>query len=215
MRHLILQLVFLALAHAGLSQNKWETAIRAFEKTDQQTPPPKSPIVFVGSSSFTLWKDVTATFPDKPILNRGFGGSQLSDALLLADRIILAYRPKQVIIYAGDNDLAVGKTPKQVHHLFVELFQKLRQAQPDMAVAFVAIKPSPVRWKFKSKMDQTNRLIRRYIRRQTNADFVDVVPVMLDPVSQYPIAQLFKPDSLHMNAEGYKRWAILIKPILR
>ena len=197
------------------AQNKWEMAVRAFEKNDQQTPPPAQPIVFVGSSSFTIWNSLQTTFPDKPIINRAFGGSQLSDALLYADRIILAYHPKQVVIYAGDNDLAGGRSSRTVYRLFVTLFRKLRRAQPQLAVAFVAIKPSPVRWKFQANMTVTNRLIRRYLRRQQNTNFVDVVPAMLDSSTHRPIGKLFKPDSLHMNAEGYERWATLLRPVLR
>lgn len=199
----------------GVSQNKWEGAIQSFERADRQTPPPAAPIVFTGSSSFTLWTDLAAQFPDKPILNRGFGGCQLSDVLHYADRVILAYRPRQVVLYAGDNDLAVGKSPREVYRLFVALFRQLRRAQPGLPVVFVAIKPSPVRWKFRLEAAETNRLVRRYLRRQRDADFVDVVPVLLDPVTQRPLPGLFKPDSLHLNAAGYQRWVPLLKPVLR
>lgn len=200
---------------AGVGQNKWEAAIQAFEKSDRETPPPASPIVFTGSSSFTLWTDLPAQFPDKPILNRGFGGCQLSDVLHFADRVILAYRPRQVVVYAGDNDLAVGKSPQEVYRLFRVLFRRLRQAQPGLPVVFVAIKPSPVRWKFRVEAAEANRLVRRFLRRQRNADFVDVVPTLLDPLTQRPLPELFKPDSLHLNAAGYQRWAVLLKPVLR
>ncbi|MBC7893437.1 MAG: hypothetical protein H7Y12_14570, partial [Sphingobacteriaceae bacterium] len=183
---------------------------------DRQTPPPKAPIVFVGSSSFAFWTDVKTYFPGKPILNRGFGGSELSDALHFADRVILAYTPKQVVIYAGENDLAIGnKNAVDVYRLFVQLFGKLRRAQPALPIAYVAIKPSPSRWKLKPEMDQANRLIRRYLRRQRNAAFIDVVPVMLDPATARPKPGIFKSDSLHMNAEGYKLWAELLRPVLR
>lgn len=206
----------LLLSTAAFAQEKWESAIQKFEKEDRETPPPPAPIVFVGSSSFAFWTAVQASFPGKPILNRGFGGSELSDALHFADRVILAYQPKQVVIYAGENDLAVGsKNAVDVYRLFVRLFTKLRTAQPALPVAYVAIKPSPSRWKLKPEMDKTNRLIRRYLRRQRNADFIDVVPVMLDPTTQRPKPGIFKPDSLHMNAEGYQLWASLLRPILR
>jgi len=208
--------LYLFLTTSGLAQEKWEPAIKAFEKKDRETPPPKSPIVFVGSSSFAFWTDVQAYFPEKPILNRGFGGSELSDALHFADRVILAYKPKQVVIYAGENDLAIGKkNATDVYRLFVRLFTKLRTAQPNLPIAFVAIKPSPSRWKLKPGMDKTNRLIRLYLRRQRNAAFIDVVPVMLDPATQRPKPGIFKSDSLHMNAEGYKLWAELLRPVLR
>lgn len=209
-------LFLLLLTTAAQAQNKWEATIQAFEKQDRETPPPKAPILFVGSSSFLFWTDVQQYFPEKPILNRGFGGSELSDALVFADRVILAYKPRQVVIYAGENDLAMGgKKAADVCRIFVQLFEKIRKPQPDVPVAFVAIKPSPSRWKLKPEMDETNRLIGDYLSRQRNTAFVNVVPVMLDPATGRPKPGIFKPDSLHMNAEGYKLWADLLRPVLK
>jgi lysophospholipase L1-like esterase len=208
--------LFLTLSLAAQAQNKWESTIQAFEKSDRQTPPPKAPILFVGSSSFAYWTDVQRYFPGKPILNRGFGGSELSDVLHYADRVILAYKPRQIVIYAGENDLAVGgKTPGEVCDLFVRLFAKIRQAQPNVPVVYVALKPSPSRWNLKPQQDETNRLIRAYLARQPRARFVDVVPLMLDPATGWPKPQLFKPDSLHMTAEGYALWAEALRPVLK
>lgn len=208
-------LFLLLLAPVAQAQNKWEATIQAFEKQDRQTPPPKAPILFVGSSSFAFWADVQAYFPQKPILNRGFGGSELRDVLHYADRVIVAYRPRQIVVYAGENDLAVGnKTPAGVYDLFVRLFTQIRGALPGVPVAFVAIKPSPSRWKLKPQMDEANRLIAEYLARQRNARFVNVVPAMLDPATGRPKPAIFKEDSLHMNAEGYKLWAELLKPVL-
>lgn len=209
-------LVLLLLSVSVHAQNKWEATIQAFEKEDRATPPPRDPVLFVGSSSFAYWTDVQRYFPNKTILNRGFGGSELSDVLHYADRVILAYRPKQIVVYAGENDLAVGnKTAADVCRLFVQLFAKVRQAQPGVPVAYVSIKPSPSRWQLKPQMDEANRLIREYLARQRDAQFVDVVPIMLDPATQRPKPRIFKPDSLHMNAEGYKLWAELLRPVLR
>jgi len=210
------KLLFLVLlAGVAQAQNQWEATIRAFEKQDRQTPPPKAPILLVGSSSFAFWTDVQAYFPGKPILNRGFGGSELSDVLHYADRVILAYRPRQIVVYAGENDLAVGgKTPADVRGLFVRLFAKIRQAQPGVPVVFVAIKPSPSRWKLKPRMDETNRLIAAYLARQRAGRFVNVVPVMLDAATGRPKSAIFKADSLHLNAEGYRLWAEALRPVL-
>lgn len=210
-------LFFLLISSAcSQAQNKWEATIQAFEQADRQTPPPKDPIVFVGSSSFAFWTDVNDYFPGKPILNRGFGGSELSDALYFADRVIIAYQPKQVVIYAGENDLVDRKkSATDVYHLFVQLFTKVRKALPNASIAYVSMKPSPSRWKFVPEMQKGNRLIRRYLGRQRNAQFVDVVPVMLDPATQRPKPFIFKPDSLHMNAEGYKLWAAVLRPVLK
>lgn len=208
-------LFFLLLSLSVHAQNPWEATIEAFEKQDRQTPPPKAPILFVGSSSFAFWTDVRQYFPEKPILNRGFGGSELSDVLHYADRVILAYRPRQIVVYAGENDLAAGgKSPADVCRLFVHLFTKIRRALPNVPVAFVSIKPSPSRWKLKPRMDEANRLIAGYLARQRAARFVNVVPVMLDPATGRPKPAIFKADSLHMNDKGYRLWAEALRPVL-
>ena|SRR5262245_3274473 len=96
------------------SPNRWEADIKKFEEADRQNPPAKSAVVFVGSSSIRMWKDLAEDFPDTKVINRGFGGSQLADSTYYADRIVIPYQPRMVVLYAGDNDLAAGKTPQQV-----------------------------------------------------------------------------------------------------
>src|SRR5258706_12423719 len=94
--------------------NKWEPDIRKFEEADRQQAPAKGAVVFIGSSSIRMWKDLAADFPDTKVINRGFGGSELADSTYFADRIVIPYQPRMVVLYAGDNDLAAGKTPQQV-----------------------------------------------------------------------------------------------------
>ncbi len=87
----------------------WEE-IQIFKKQDSIHFPTKHAILFVGSSSFTKWTDVQNYFPKYKIINRGFGGSSLSDVIRYADDIIFPYHPKQVVIYCGENDLAASDT---------------------------------------------------------------------------------------------------------
>ena len=77
---------------------------RRFEAADKQTPPPKDAVLFVGSSSIRLW-DLKKSFPDLVAINRGFGGSQMSDAARHARRLINVYKPRLIVLYEGDNDL--------------------------------------------------------------------------------------------------------------
>src|SRR5690349_21577675 len=102
--------------------------IRKFEESDRNHPPPKAAVLFVGSSSIRLWDTLAKDFPDQTVLNRGFGGSQIADSTRYADRIILPYRPKKIVLYAGDNDLAAGKSPQQVFADFKELEGKVHAA---------------------------------------------------------------------------------------
>ncbi|QMW00871.1 GDSL-type esterase/lipase family protein [Spirosoma foliorum] len=199
----------------GASKQPFEDEIRAFEKTDQTTPPPHNPIVFTGSSSIRLWDNLADYFPKKTILQRGFGGSQLNEVLLYADRIIIPYQPKQVVLYAGENDIATGKlTGQQTFERFVALFVHVRQKLPNVLFTFISIKPSPSRRKFFAENDIANQLIKDYLAKRKNTQFVDIRPVMLTKAGQ-PVPELFKPDSLHMLPEGYKRWAKVLGPYLK
>ena len=193
----------------------FSSEIRAFEKADSVTPPPKNPIVFTGSSSIRFWENLSTYFPNKPLLQRGFGGSDLSQVLHYADRIIIPYHPKQVVLYAGENDIATGKqTGRQTFDRFVALFRYVRQKLPRVSFVFISIKPSPSRRSYFAEIDTANRLIERFLSRQRNARFVDIRPVMLQQNGQ-PVPALFKPDSLHMREEGYQRWAGVLRPYLK
>src|SRR5215204_2122828 len=104
----------LAIAAAHAETNRWDADIAAFEAKDRTNPPPKDAIVFIGSSSIRLWKTLEQDFPEHKVINRGFGGSETADSVHFADRIVLPYRPKLVVMYAGGNDINAGKTPEQV-----------------------------------------------------------------------------------------------------
>ncbi|GAB4022467.1 GDSL-type esterase/lipase family protein [Spirosoma koreense] len=199
----------------GASTPPYENEIRAFEKMDSVSPPPKNPIVFTGSSSIRLWDNLTAYFPNKPILQRGFGGSQLSDVLRYTDRVIVRYHPKQVVLYAGENDIASGHvTGQQTYERLVSIFERVRKQLPNVLFTFISIKPSPSRRQYFSQVDIANRLIKEYLAKQKNTQFVDIRPVMLGPNGQ-PVPELFKPDSLHMLPAGYQRWAKVLGPYLK
>lgn len=188
--------------------------IQKFKKADSvQFPPPHS-ILFVGSSSFTFWKDLAADFPGYPVINRAFGGSQLTDVIRYAYDIILSYAPRQVVIYCGENDLAAAPAlPAEAVALRLKtLFGIIRQNLPDAAIAFVSIKPSPSRAALFPKVREANAAIRTFLEKQQNASFIDVYTAMLDE-SGNPKVGIFLSDKLHMNENGYRIWQQIIQPI--
>jgi lysophospholipase L1-like esterase len=195
----------------------YEAEVQKFEAADRQTPPPARPILFIGSSSFTYWREVQAAFPDKqPILNRAFGGSTLTDLLRHYPRIVPKYQPRQVVMYCGENDIATANaTADEVYERFVRLFTQIRRDLPGVPFVYVAMKPSPARWALRETYQDGNARIRAYLRKQRKAQFVDVWPVMLDPRTRRPVPALFTADSLHMNEQGYARWTKLLRPTLR
>ena len=189
--------------------------IQQFKKEDSLHFPPKNAILFLGSSSFRKWTDVQQYFPGYPIINRGFGGSTFPDAIRYADDIIFPYQPRQVLIYEGDNDLAFSDeiTPDSVLNRFKKLFSLIRSKLPDVSIAFVSIKPSPSRQRLFSKMEKSNFLIKKFLKRKKHAAFIDVFYPMLNNDGS-PNKDIFTKDMLHMNAKGYKIWQKIIEPYL-
>ena len=187
----------------------FEKEIAAFEQADKKSTPPKNAILFVGSSTIRMWTTLSEDFPKLQVINRGFGGSQIADSVRYADRIIIPYHPRRVVLYAGDNDLNAGKSPQQVLKDFSELVEKIHSALPDVPVDFISIKPSLAREKLMPQMAEANKLVEEYAKSHKNVGYINIVPVMLDGEGK-PRKELFRPDGLHMNREGYKLWAPII-----
>ncbi len=189
--------------------------IEAFKKQDQFNKAPENAILFVGSSSFRKWTDVSSYFPGYQIINRGFGGSSLPDVTRYASDIIFPYHPKQIVIYCGDNDLASSDaiTPDSVFERFRTLFELIRTNLPGEDIVYVSIKPSPSRKQLFEKMEQANLLIRTYLSINSHTAFVDVFHKMLNPDGTI-MSDIFLDDKLHMNAKGYAIWKTAIQPYL-
>jgi lysophospholipase L1-like esterase len=198
-------------AYAAQTHAQWNAAIEAFEASDRANPPPQGAVLFIGSSSIEHWKSVAADFPEAKVINRGFGGSELSDSTYFADRIIKPYHPRAIVLYAGDNDLWDGHTPQQVRDDFEAFVRKVRSFDPAAAIAFVAIKPSMARKALLPKIKQTNELVRKYAATQKNVTYVDVFTPMLGADGQ-PQPKWFIEDGLHMNRTGYELWIGVLKP---
>src|SRR5215213_6028683 len=189
--------------------------IQQFRKLDSVQPPPANAILFVGSSSFTKWTDVQNSFPGYTIINRGFGGSTLADVLRYEEDVIFRYNPKQILIYCGENDIASSDTvtAKTVFNRFKTLFTEIRTVYPEVPVTYISMKPSPSRWNLREKFMSGNHLIENYLKKQKNAQFINVWKPMLGSNGK-PKQELFVEDNLHMNAKGYAIWQKIIQPVL-
>lgn len=198
------------------SKNVFQNEIDAFEKMDQIAKPLQHSILFVGSSSFRLWTKINESFPGYPIINRGFGGSTLLDMIHFDKETIYKYNPKQIYIYCGENDIAASDTvtPEIVLNRFITLFQLIRKnLSPNIPIEFISIKPSVARWNMESRMVAANSLIKSYLSKQKNANFIDVHTAMLDHNGMV-YKDIFINDNLHLNAKGYAIWKKLIDPTL-
>jgi hypothetical protein len=192
---------------------KWEKEVAAIEKRQSEKPPAKGEIVFAGSSSVRLW-DLAKSFPDWKATNSGFGGSEIRDSTLFADRLILKNEPRAVVFYAGDNDIANGRTPEQVRDDFKAFTAAIHKAQPRARIHFIAIKPSIARWKKYEAIQKANALVKEYTTTDERLNFIDIAPPMLGPDGQ-PRAELFVNDGLHLSAKGYEVWTEAVKKAVK
>ena len=214
----LLPVFFLILAFfRPFAQSKLPFAdeIQSFKREDSIKFPESKAILFVGSSSFRKWIDIQSYFPGYKIINRGFGGSSLPDLINYVDDIIFPYRPKQIVIYCGDNDLAASDTvsAQMVFSRFKELYMLIRARLPATSIVFISIKPSPAREKLLPKIKTANSLIRKYLKRSRNTSYVNVYNKMVSQEG-IPRKELFTEDDLHMNSKGYALWQKILRPYL-
>jgi lysophospholipase L1-like esterase len=187
--------------------------IQAFADSDRTNPPPSGAILFIGSSSIRLWKTLAQDFPMHRVINRGFGGSQIIDSVNYADRIVLPYRPRHIILYAGGNDINAGKTSEQVFADFQAFVARIRTKLPHTRISYISIAPNPARWAQVERVRAANALIEEYTTRDPLMSFINVFPAMLGPDGN-PKPDIYVEDRLHMNAKGYALWKELIEPWL-
>jgi lysophospholipase L1-like esterase len=192
--------------------SRWDGDIAAFEVLDPS--PVKPQVLLYGSSSFRLWTNVAQAFPGISVLNRGFGGSQLSDLNFYFERAVVPHRPRILLVYGGDNDLAEGKTPAEVLADFHDLVGRARRILPQTRVAFLAVKPSPKRENLLALQKDANERVRSYAQGRRRVDFLDTATPLLTGEGR-PDPRLFRPDQLHLNEAGYERWRRVLEPYIR
>lgn len=193
-----------------VSNAEWEQDMQRFEAQDATSPPPRNAVLFIGSSSIRLWDTLAADFPGVTVINRGFGGSELRDSTFYADRIVIPYAPRQIVLYAGDNDLQAGRSPQRLAGDFRVFVQRVRRDLPKVRIAYISNKPSPSRAALLEAQRQANALIKAEAAR-LRVDYIDVFSSMLDANGRAR-EELFIADRLHMNRAGYEIWRQKVTP---
>lgn len=194
-------------------EGRFDAEIAAFERADRVSPPPTRPLLFTGSSSIRMWTGLAAAFPGQPVLNRGFGGSEMSDLLHYYDRIIRPYGPSLLFVYEGDNDLNSGLTPEAVAGAYSNLVARVKQDLPETHTVLLAVKPSPSRIRLLDAQRDLNARLRALADTEPSVSFVDVFSPMLDAAGM-PRPELYLGDRLHMTAAGYDVWRFVIQGFL-
>lgn len=213
-RFSLIILFLLAFVSLKAQEAPFSKDIQNFKKKDSIDFPPKKAVLFIGSSTFTKWTDVQTYFPNHTIVNRGFGGSSLPDLIYFVNDVVYPYKPKQVVIYCGENDFAGGATAQIVADRVKQLFDLIREKYPRVQLTYISIKPSPSREKYWTEMKIANKLIAELIAKTKRADFINTYDAMFNPDGTI-MKDIFLSDNLHMNAKGYALWAPIMEPYLK
>ena len=191
---------------------RFEKDIAAFEAEDRATPPPADAALFVGSSSIRYW-DVARAFPGMKTIKRGFGGSHVSDNIFYADRIIVRYRPKLIVFYAGDADVAANKSAEVIVADYKTLIATVHQRLPGTPMVIIGTKPSPSHWKQMETSRRANAQVKEIAGRDPLLRYIDAENALLGADGQ-PRAELYTDNRLNHNDEGYKVWTAALKPAI-
>ncbi|TWT85328.1 GDSL-like Lipase/Acylhydrolase [Posidoniimonas polymericola] len=195
--------------------DRWAAAMEEFALQDERSPYPEGGVVLTGSSSARLW-GVEQAFPelDPPILNRGFGGSTYRDLVRHAELLVLKHRPRLVILYSGDNDIAGGRSIESIQGEFEELTDRIRAELPEATIAVIPAKPSPSRWELVDKYHALNAEIKNVCGQHEGMVYVDIWPAMLGDDGR-PRPELFRDDNLHMTPAGYTIWNDAVRELVQ
>lgn len=200
--------------HAAQEQqeNPWEETIRVFEEWDRKNSFPSDATLFVGSSSIRMWP-TRECFEELDVINRGFGGSHISDVYYFTERIVLRYEPKLIVFYAGDNDVAAGKSASRVFEDYKKFTELVHKKLPITRIIFISIKPSQSRWSVWPEMNEANMLIKDFSQKDNRLYFLDAATPLLNEYGK-PNRTLFLKDNLHLNNKGYELWTKLLRPVI-
>ena len=192
------------------SRGRWEERIAAFRRQDERAPPPKRGLLFVGSSSIRRW-DLARHFPARAAIRRGVDGAHVAQFVRNAEELVLRHEPRTVVLYAGENDLADGKTPRQVATDFRSFARAVHESLPKAKIIFISVKASRRAWILAGLARRTNGLVEEICRRDDRLIYVDVFTPMLGE-DGHPREELFRQDGLHLSEEGYRLWTSLLQP---
>lgn len=210
---LVLLLPFALSAAPDPDPARFADEIARFDEADAKSPPEKGGVVFAGSSSIRLMP-VGELFPGLKGLNRGFGGSHISEVNHYLDRCVLRYEPSVVVFYCGTNDLWDKKSPDQVEEDFGEFRRRLFERLPEVRLIVMAIRPSPARESIRKNEAEMNARFRKIADGDERITYVSGSwDRFLDEKGE-PVAGLFVEDRLHMSAAGYRVWKELLTPLL-
>lgn len=190
----------------------WEEAISDLETETTGRYPPGKGVVFIGSSSIRLWKNLAEDMAPIPVIQHGFGGAKLNDVVHYADRLVSAYQPAAVVVFAGTNDIdpSASKSPEVLLASYQTFVRRVRERQPDLPIYYIGITPSPLRWSVWPIAQATNQLIAQWSATERNLYFIDTSAALMDDTGE-PDSDNYVFDGLHLSKQGYSIWRDIIR----
>jgi len=217
-RNFLLALLISFLSYNAYAQQGFPFAneVQQFKRQDSLNFPKPGGALFIGSSSIRRWADLEQRFADVPIIKRGLGGSELWQWVsYYTPYVVMPYKANKIFIYAGENDIAGGKSARYVAEQFSQLWQMIREKNPDAEIYFLAVKQSPSRAKYYNEVISANKMIKAFIDTKAKTQYVDVATPILKTGTAVPDSALFGPDMLHLNSKGYDKWQSVLQPFLK
>lgn len=191
---------------------RFEKDIAAFEAEDAAAPPAPGGTLFVGSSSIRYW-DVAREFPALRPIRRGYGGSHVSDTIHFAARLILPYRPALIVFYAGDADVAAGKSAARIAADTHTLVALIHRRLPGTPVVVIGTKPSPLHWPHMATIRAANAAVKADLAGDHLAAYVDAEAALLGSDGR-PRAEFYAENGLNLNERGYAAWTAALRPTI-
>ncbi len=188
-----------------------------FDQRDAESAPPERPALFVGSSIFKQWSDVTKHMAPIPTINCAFGGSRTWEVLHYMDEAVVRYQPRLVCYYCGSNDVNAGAPAAEIVANITAFAERMRTALPGTALVLCSIIRAPqkqVLWKL---VDDANEGIEALAASIDYCEYVDLNPALeLPPAgSRQPDPDIYKEDGLHYFQEAYDtRFKPAIRPVI-
>ena len=193
--------------------HRFETNVLAYEAADKTNAPPQGAILLAGDSQFYRWKTLAEDLPGYTVINRGIDSFQMSDQLYYADRIVLPYKPRMIVLHVGGNDVHNGRGAEDILADFKAFVAKARASLPNVPIAFTSITPGPARWEEAARRKEANQAIKKYVATQPGLLYIDLWDAMLTPDGK-PREDLWVADRVHPNRAGYQLRVNIMLPLL-
>jgi len=194
--------------------SRYQGSIDAFLEAEKENPISLNAVVVTGSSSMRIWHaTIEKDLSPLPVIPRGFGGSNMNDVFFYLNELVVKHRPAKVLLYEGDNDVALGATPQQIMQLLNQILIRIQSELPNTKVYLLYVKPSPLRWSLWPVMQDVNKRYQSLCDTEAYIECIDIASPMLDE-SGNPKTEIFLMDNLHMNDKGYRLWTQAVRSVL-